>query len=220
MRADIDNARMGTGAEDNQSQVAYMHDEHALVHQDRIWLPRGIGAGSTEMVDTTLFKGADPGYLAAVIEVPIEQQPLVGVVHDSRAVPLQFRRQGYVGSRDDRAALQADSALVKHARLNMDGDASALLDDRVDRSGQSGHVIPMSVGHRDTFDLAHRDPEIGAIACENGSFGSGIEQQNMAIAADLRHQTQSISEISAKQRLTRYRLGPGTNDVGELRYRE
>jgi hypothetical protein len=35
-----------------------------------------------------------------------------------------------------------------------------------------------------------------------------------------RHQPQSVTEVRAKQALTGDCLGPGTNDVGELRYRK
>ena len=39
-------------------------------------------------------------------------------------------------------------------------------------------------------------------------------------SAGLRDQPQSITEVRAKQALTGDCLGPGTNDVGELRYRK
>jgi hypothetical protein len=95
-----------------------------------------------------------------------------------------------------------------------------LSNDRVDGGRQSGHVIPVAMARSDTFDLAHWNPRIGAIAYRNGSLGAGIEQQGVPYAANMRHQPQSIPEISAKQRLTGNRRDPCTNDVGELGDRE
>ena len=56
MRADVDYARMRACAEDDQSQLPHMDHEHALVHQERIRLPRSIRAGSTEVIDAALFE--------------------------------------------------------------------------------------------------------------------------------------------------------------------
>src|SRR5215470_16607319 len=58
MRTDVDDARMRAGAEDNQPQLPHMSNEHALVHQERIRLPRSIGTGSTEVIDTSFFESA------------------------------------------------------------------------------------------------------------------------------------------------------------------
>jgi hypothetical protein len=61
----------------------------------------------------------------------------------------------------------------------MNGNQSPLLNDGIYGGRQSRHVIPMSMTHCNTLDLAHPDPEIGAIAHENASLGSGVEQQDM-----------------------------------------
>jgi hypothetical protein len=66
LRAYVGDAGMRAGAEDDQSQMADMNDEHSLIDQERIRLPRGIGARPTQMIDPALFESADPRDLAAV----------------------------------------------------------------------------------------------------------------------------------------------------------
>ena len=60
---------------------------------------------------------------------------------------------------------------------------AALLHDGVDRRRQRAHVVPMAMGHRDAFDLAERNAEIGAVADENRPLRTGVEQQRVLHAA-------------------------------------
>src|SRR5271165_5279787 len=214
--ADIDDPGMRAGTEHDQSQVAHMDHEHALIHQKRIRLPCGIRASSTEMVDAAFLKGSDPRDLAAVIEMAIEQQPLFAAIHDGGAALLQFGRRRDFCNRYYGATLQPDTAFVEHVRIDMYGHPSPVPDDCVYGGRQSRHVIPMSVAHSNTLDLAHRDAEISAIAYENGSFRPSIKQQHMPHAAELRHQAQAVAEIPAQQHLAGDRFRPGANDIGEL----
>ncbi|MGB9646876.1 MAG: hypothetical protein WCB44_17400 [Stellaceae bacterium] len=140
------------------------------------------------MVDAAFFKDSDPRDLAAVIEMAIKQQPLFAAIHNGGAALLQFGRRGDFCNRYYGATLQPNTAFVEHVRIDMDGHLSLLLHDRVYGGRQSRHVIPMSVAHSNTLDLAHRDAEISAIAYENGPFGTGIKQQHMPHAAKLRYQ--------------------------------
>jgi hypothetical protein len=71
LRAHVDDARVRACAEDDQSQVADMDNEHALVHQERIRLPRGIRTCSAKVVNPSSLKASDPGDLTVVIELSI-----------------------------------------------------------------------------------------------------------------------------------------------------
>src|SRR5689334_11662909 len=197
-----------------------MDHQHALVDQQRVRLPRGIRAGSAEVIAAALLEGGDPGDLRAVVKMAIEQQPLFKAVHDGAAALLQFGRRGHLCGRDDRAACQSDTAFVEHVRIDVDGHPPALLHNRAYGSRQRRHVIPMPVAHCNALDLAHWDPEIGAVADKNGWFRPSVEQQSVPDAVDPRHQPQAVAEIAAQQRLTRDRLSPGAHDIGELGDRE
>src|SRR6516225_4420613 len=97
--ADIEDARMRAGADDDQSLIAHMDHKHAFVHQQRIRLPRRIRAGPTEVIDAALFKGGHPRNFAAVVEMAVEQQTLFETVHNRGAMLLQFRGRRNLRSR-------------------------------------------------------------------------------------------------------------------------
>src|SRR5215472_15450802 len=66
---DIDDPRMGAGAEDDQPPSADMDRQEALVHEVGIRLPGGLAVGPAEVVGAALLEGADAGNLAAVVEM-------------------------------------------------------------------------------------------------------------------------------------------------------
>jgi hypothetical protein len=55
----------------------------------------------------------------------------------------------------------------EHSGIDVDRDLTAFLDDRVDRAWKSGHVIPMSMAHRDTFDIAQPNAKVRTVPEEN-----------------------------------------------------
>ena len=82
--------------------------------------------------------------------------------------------------------------------------------------GQAANVIPMPVRQNDCFDNTQIDSEAVSILLEGRRLRPGVEQQGMSDPADPGHQSQSIPEISAEQRLTRDDRCSAENDVREL----
>jgi hypothetical protein len=220
MQTYVDDARVRARAEHNQSQIAHVRHQHALVHQQRIGFPRRVGARSREMVDATFLERRDRRYLSAVIEMVIEQQPSIRVVDHLRAALLEFARARNVGDRHHHAALEPDGAFVEHAGIDLDGDATAVFHDRLDRVRKRGHVIPMSMADGNRLDFAQPDSEIGAVADEDRPFRPGIEQQGMPHVLGLRHELETKTEVGAQQRLAGNHLRPGHDDIGKLGDRE
>jgi hypothetical protein len=72
------------------------------------------------------------------------------------------------------------------------------------------------VAHGDALHLPQPEPEIGAVAHENGAFRTCVEQQGVPDAAGLGHQPQAEAQVRAQQRLARDHLRAGKNDVREL----
>src|SRR5262249_46735712 len=145
----------------------------ALVHEQRIGFPGTAGRSSTQMVDATFLERRHPRNLTAVVKMAIEEQPFICVIDHLRSALLQIRWKGHVRDRHDCSALEPNGPLVEHSRIDMHGDPPALLHDRVDRLRQRGHVIPVSMTYGNALDLAQPNSEIGAIANEDGAFGSG-----------------------------------------------
>src|SRR5262249_34264809 len=78
MQAHVDDAGMRARAEDDQSQIAHVCYQHAFVHEQRIGLPGPARRRSRQMVDATFLERCRPRYLAAQVEVAIDQQPASG----------------------------------------------------------------------------------------------------------------------------------------------
>ncbi len=220
MGADVDDARMRAGAEDDQPEITHVRHQHALVHQQRIGHPGGIGAGPAEVIDAALFERRDARNLATVIIVVVEQEPGLGPVDHLRAMLLQLGWARDIGDGNDHSVLQPDRALVEHPRIDVDGDVSALPHDCVDRIWERRHVVPMAVRHRNGFDLAQANAEIGAIADEGRAFRAGVEQHGMLNAIDLGDEPQAKSQVCVEQRRAGNDLCPGKNDIRELGDRE
>src|SRR4029077_407246 len=96
--------------------------------------------------------------------------------------PLSPVRFHFAGKRNIRnwhngSARKPDRAFVEHSGIDVDRDLTAFLDDRVDGTWKSGHVIPMSVAHRDTFHIAQVNAKVRTVAEENCTFRTGVEQQ-------------------------------------------
>src|SRR5215831_8639823 len=88
VRADVDDSRVGAGAEHDQAETSYVCDEQTLVEQKRVRLPGRIRTLSAEVVGAALLERRDPRDLPAVVEVAVEQQPLLRRVDDRRAALL------------------------------------------------------------------------------------------------------------------------------------
>src|SRR5215472_15509613 len=106
-----------------------MGDEHTLVQQQRIRLPRRIWACAREVIDPPLFECRNPWDFTTVIEMAIQQQSLLRVVYDSRTQLFQFRRKRHLGDGDHCAAAETDSSFIEHIRIDMDDRSPASLDD-------------------------------------------------------------------------------------------
>src|SRR6266851_6045326 len=122
------------------------------------------------MIVAALLERAHPGNSTAIIKAAIQQQTLLGVVDYCRPALHQFRGERYLCNRDNSAAPQADGAFVEHARIDMHSHLPALLDDRINRGRQCGHVVPMPMGHCNALDLTQPYPQIDAVAYEDGTF--------------------------------------------------
>ncbi len=218
--ADVDDAGMRARADDDEPQIADLGHQHALVEQQRVGPPRGVGAGAAQMVDPAFFKGAHPRDLAAQIKMSIEQQARRRVVDDCGAQRRHFGRGGDPGRRHDGPAAEPDRALVEHAGIDVDRGLAALLADRGQGRRQRRHMVPVAVADCDGLDLAERHAEIGAVAEKDRPFRPGVEQEGMAHPARIRCQPAAEPQIGAQQRLARQHRGPGAHHIGELGNRE
>jgi len=88
MNAPVDNASVGAGAEDDQSQITDVRNQHALVHQQRIGLPGAVGARSTQMIDAAFFEGRHARNFTAQVEMIIEQQSFITAIDHVRPALL------------------------------------------------------------------------------------------------------------------------------------
>src|SRR5437867_2927076 len=217
VRAHVDDSRVGAGAEHDQTQASDLRHEHALVQQQGVWLPGGVGALSTEVIVAALLEGCDPRYLPAVVEVAVEQQTFLRVVDDCRTAPRHLRWDRNVRHRDELAAAQADGALVEHSGIDVDRYSPTLLDDLVDRRRERGHVIPVAVRDRDRFDFTQTYPEGLAVTQEDGPFRSRVEEQRVALLPNTRNQSQPKAQIRAQQRLAGDDAGSFRSDLVDRR---
>jgi hypothetical protein len=55
------------------------------------------------------------------------------------------------------------------------------------------------VAHGDALHLPQPEPEIGAVAHENGAFRTCVEQQGVPDAAGLGHQPQAEAQVRAQR---------------------
>ena len=180
--ADIDDAGVAAGAEHDQAEIAHVGHQHALVHQVGIGPPLLGVVAPAEMVLAAGLERAHARDLAAVVEMPVEQQPFVAVIHDPGAARFHLGRGRHLGGGKDDAALQQHAALVEHAGIDVHRHraAAAAADDGVDRRRQRAHVVPMPVRDGDLLDLAEIEAEVAAVADEDGAFGAGVEKQRYA----------------------------------------
>src|SRR5262249_51014421 len=132
-----------------------------------------------------------PGYLAAIVKVPIEQQPSIRFIDHLRAALLEVRRARNVSDRYDHATLEPDGTLVEHPGIDVDRDLPAVFHDGFDRVRERRHVIPVSMADGDALDLAQANSEIGAVANENRPFRPRIEQEGMPNALGFGHELQT-----------------------------
>src|SRR5262249_60703828 len=107
MEAHVDDAGMGGLAEDDQSQIARVWYQHAFVHEQRIGLPGPARRRSRQMVDATFLERCRPRYLAAQVEVAIDQQPGIRIIDDLRAALLEVSVARSVVVRNGHAAPKA-----------------------------------------------------------------------------------------------------------------
>ncbi len=140
--ADIDDAGVRAGAEHDEAEIAHVHDQHALVHQEGVGPPFLRIVLAAEMILAALLEGADPGDLAAVIEMIVEQRARIAVVDDAGALRFHLRRRGHARGREDRAVLQQYAALVEHAGIDVDRDA-ALCPRRLAMASSAAGSAPM-----------------------------------------------------------------------------
>ena len=197
--ADIDDSGMRAGAEDDEAQPAQMRGHEALVHQEGIGLPGRLAVGPAEMIGASGLEGGDPRDLAAVVEMPVQKQALLGVVHHHRAMRLHFLGRRDIGDRNDLAVSQFDPALVEHAGVHMHARPAPVGGNGVEGGDQRPHMVPMPMGHGDGFHIAQLDGEIAAVADEGGALGAGIEQHGVVDPARARSQPQAIAEIGREK---------------------
>ena len=222
LRADIDDAGMRAGTEDDQPEVAHVHDQHALVHQVGVGPPLLLVVQSAKMVLASGLERRDPGNLAAVVEMAVEQGALPAVIDDAGATRLHLRGRGHACGGKDLSVRQQHAAFVEHAGIDVDADAVAAApgDDRVECRRQRSHVIPVPMGHDDLLDASEIDREVPAVAHEGCALGAGVEEQDMLGGAEAGPEPQAIAEIGNEQGLAGDLACARQHDICEFRYGE
>ena len=143
------------------------------------------------MVDAAFLERGHPRYLAAAVEVAIEQRPGIRIIQNLRAALLEVGGAWNVGDRYDDATLEPDGSFVEHSGIDVHGNVAAVFHDSLDCVRKRRHVIPVSMADRDAFDLAQANSEIGAVANEDCPFRPGIEQQGVPDVLGLRDELQT-----------------------------
>ena len=165
--ADIDDPRMGAGAEDDQAQIAHIGDDKALVHQKRIGAPgRLLIVEPAEMIGPARLERGHAGDLAAVVKMPIQEQAFLGSLTTTAPCASISAGEGTLAT-----GMILPSASSTPRSLNMPGltctcAPAAVPGDGVEGGDQRPHMIPMAMGDGDGLHIAQLDGEIPAVADE------------------------------------------------------
>src|SRR4030095_13271217 len=116
---DIDDTRMRTGTEDDDTLRLHMNRYVAFIHDQRIRLPWLVGGPSTEMIRASFFKARYPGNLTAHIETIIQEKPRCTAVDHLRTMRQKILRRGDALKRCNVTGRQGCGALQKHPRVHV-----------------------------------------------------------------------------------------------------
>src|SRR5688572_21154625 len=91
MRHDIDDARMRTGREHDDTLILDAHGDEPLVHEEGIRLPIRPVFRTSVVSREPGFEWRDPRNLAAEVKQVVENQLRLAGLHDAGAMPLEHR---------------------------------------------------------------------------------------------------------------------------------
>ena len=189
-----------------EDELASALDEHrheAFVHDPRIGLPRLAVGGALDVAGQPLLVGRHAGNLTADAEDVADEQLRLARVHDAGAGGGQLLRRWQPLLDEQHAVRPLRAPLAEHPRVHDARHGATALAHRRDGGLEPTAVIPVAVRQHDGLDLAEVDAENGRILRQRRAGRTGVEQQRVSLALDVRGEEQRQAVVRATDHLAR-----------------